>query len=95
MAKDSRNGLRGEAMGPPEAASLEMLIRRRARGPTRRAAVEDAVSRLVGRLADDVETWPRRDLAEDQIQYLLLDGWYPKVRIGKRARVPVLVARIR
>jgi transposase-like protein len=53
---------------------------------------KDAVSRLVGRLADDFETWQRRDLAEDQIQYLLMDGWYPKVRIGKRrVRVPVLV----
>jgi len=53
---------------------------------------KDAVSRLVGRLADDFETWRCRDLAEDQIQYLLMDGWYPKVRIGKRrVRVPVLV----
>jgi len=53
---------------------------------------KDAVSRLVGRLADDFETWRRRDLAEDAIQYLLMDGWYPKVRIGKRrVRVPVLV----
>ena len=53
---------------------------------------KDAVSRLVGRLADDFETWRRRDLAEDQIQYLLMDGWYPKVRIGqRRVRVPVLV----
>jgi transposase-like protein len=53
---------------------------------------KDAVSRLVGRLADDFETWRRRDLAADQIQYLLMDGWYPKVRIGKRrVRVPVLV----
>jgi transposase-like protein len=53
---------------------------------------KDAVSRLVGRLADDFETWRRRDLAEDQIQYVLMDGWYPKVRIGKRrVRVPVLV----
>jgi transposase-like protein len=53
---------------------------------------KDAVSRLVGRLADDFETWRRRDLAEDQIHYLLMDGWYPKVRIGKRrVRVPVLI----
>jgi putative transposase len=53
---------------------------------------KDAVSRLVGRLAEDFETWRRRDLAEDDIQYLIMDGWYPKVRIGKRrARVPVLV----
>src|SRR6266567_8585744 len=53
---------------------------------------KDAVSRLIGRLADDFETWRRRDLAADEIQYLLMDGWYPKVRIGKRrVRVPVLV----
>jgi putative transposase len=53
---------------------------------------KDAVSRLVGRLAEDFETWRCRDLAGDQIQYLILDGWYPKVRIGKRReRVPVLV----
>jgi len=53
---------------------------------------KDAVSRLVGRLADDFETWRRRDLAGDQIHYLLMDGWYPKVRVGKRrVRVPVLV----
>jgi putative transposase len=35
---------------------------------------KDAVSRLVGRLADDFETWRSRDLADDHIQYLLLDG---------------------
>ena len=53
---------------------------------------KDAVSRLVGRLAGDFETWRSRDLAADGIQYLLLDGWFPKVRIGKRrVRVPVLV----
>lgn len=54
---------------------------------------KDAVSRLVGRLAGDFETWRGRDLADESIQYLLLDGWFPKVRIGKRrVRVPVLVA---
>lgn len=53
---------------------------------------KDAVSRLVGRLAEDFETWRCRDLAEDDIRYLILDGWYPKVRIGRRReRVPVLV----
>ena len=53
---------------------------------------KDAVSRLVGRLAEDFETWRSRDLAEDVIQYLIMDGWFPKVRIGKRrVRVPVLV----
>ena len=53
---------------------------------------KDAVSRLVGRLAEDFETWRRRDLAEEDIRYLIMDGWYPKVRIGRRReRVPVLV----
>lgn len=53
---------------------------------------KDAVSRFVGRLADDCATWRHRDLGADGIQYVLLDGWYPKVRIGKRrVRVPVLV----
>jgi len=53
---------------------------------------KDAVSRLVGRLAADFKTWRERDLSTDDIRYLFLDGWYPKVRIGKRrVRVPVLV----
>jgi transposase-like protein len=53
---------------------------------------KDAVSRLVGRLAEDFAAWQTRDLADDQLRYLLLDGWYPKVRLGKRrVRVPVLV----
>src|SRR6266850_4274596 len=53
---------------------------------------KDAVSRLIGRLAGDFETWRCRDLADDQIQYLIMDGWYPKVRIVKRReRVPVPV----
>ena len=47
---------------------------------------------MVGRLAENFETWRRRDLAEDGIKYLIMDGWYPKVRIGqRRERVPVLV----
>ncbi len=53
---------------------------------------KDAVSRLTGRLAGDFAAWRSRDLAEEQIRYLFLDGWYPKVRLGKqRVRVPVLV----
>jgi putative transposase len=53
---------------------------------------KDAVSRLVGRLAEDFRAWQTRDLAGDEIRYLFLDGWYPKVRLGKRrVRVPVLV----
>lgn len=53
---------------------------------------KDSVSRLVGRLAEDFESWRQRDLSGDGIVYLVMDGWYPKVRIGKRrVRVPVLV----
>src|SRR5438105_164471 len=57
---------------------------------------KDAVSRLVGRLAGDFDTWRSRDLADETIQYLVMDGWFPKVRIGKRrVRVPALVAQAR
>ena len=53
---------------------------------------KDAVSRLVGRLREDFAAWAQRDLGELKIRYLFLDGWYPRVRIGKkRGRVPVLV----
>jgi putative transposase len=53
---------------------------------------KDAVSRLVGRLREDFETWRCRDLDEEDIRYVFMDGWYPKVRIGgRRERVPVLV----
>jgi transposase-like protein len=53
---------------------------------------KDAVSRLVGRLAQDFAAWSERDLAGESIRYLIQDGWYPKVRIGKRrVVVPVLV----
>ena len=53
---------------------------------------KDAVSRLVGRLKEDFERWQQRDLQDDHIRYLYMDGWYPKVRIDrKRVRVPVLV----
>jgi transposase-like protein len=53
---------------------------------------KDVVSRLVARLKDDFTAWRERDLSGEDIRYILLDGWYPKVRIGKkRERVPVLV----
>lgn len=53
---------------------------------------KDAVSRLVGRLREDFAAWAARDLGELRVRYLFLDGWYPRVRIGKkRVRVPVLV----
>jgi transposase-like protein len=57
------------------------------------ALSKDAVSRLVGRLREDFEAWGKRDLGELGIRYIFLDGWYPRVRIGKkRVRVPVLVS---
>jgi transposase-like protein len=53
---------------------------------------KDAVSRLVGRLRDEFTAWAARDLAAEEVCYVFMDGWYPRVRIGKkRARVPVLV----
>ena len=53
---------------------------------------KDAVSRLVGRLREDFAAWVARDLGALKVRYLFLDGWYPRVGIGKkRARVPVLV----
>jgi transposase-like protein len=53
---------------------------------------KDAISRVIGRLREDFAAWAQRDLGEHQIRYLFLDGWYPRVRIGKkRVRVPVLV----
>src|SRR5690348_9452304 len=53
---------------------------------------KDAVSRLVGRLRDEFTAWSTRDLAADEVCYIFMDGWYPRVRIGKkRSRVPVLV----
>ena len=47
---------------------------------------------MVGRLKSDFEEWRQRDLGTDAIRYLMLDGWYPRVRLGRRrVRVPVLV----
>jgi hypothetical protein len=43
---------------------------------------KDAVSRLVGPLAQDFAAWSERDLAGEAARYLIQDGWYPKVRIG-------------
>ncbi|MBV8356446.1 MAG: IS256 family transposase [Deltaproteobacteria bacterium] len=78
-------------------AYLSGINSRRLRGalsPLLRGAPlsKDAVSRLVGRLRDEFTAWSTRDLAADEVCYLFLDGWYPRVRIGKKcARVPVLV----
>ena len=54
---------------------------------------KDAVSRLVSRLKDDFAAWQSRDLSGEDVRYLILDGWYPRMRLaGSRHRVPVLVA---
>ena len=53
---------------------------------------KDAVSRLVARLKDEFDAWRERDLSLDDIRYLYMDGWFPKLRLGKRrVVVPVLV----
>lgn len=42
-----------------------------------------------GRLREDFEVWGQRNLAEHGIRCVFLDGWCPRVRIGKnRVRVP-------
>jgi transposase-like protein len=43
---------------------------------------KDAVSRLVGRLAEDFKAWSERDLPAEKIRYLVMDGWYPKFGLG-------------
>jgi hypothetical protein len=46
----------------------------------------------INKSRDEFTAWSARDLAAEEVCYLFLDGWYPRVRIGKkRARVPVLV----
>ena len=70
-------------------AYLSGINSRRLRGalsPLLRGAPlsKDAVSRLVGRLRDEFATWSVRDLAAEEVCYLFLDGWYPRVRIGKK-----------
>ena len=39
----------------------------------------------VGRLREDFAAWAQRDRGELKIRYLFLDGWYPRIRIGKSA----------
>src|SRR5690606_27331758 len=39
---------------------------------------KDAVSRLVARLRGAFETWRTRSLAEEDIRYVSMDGWYPR-----------------
>jgi len=68
MAKDSRNVSRDEAVLGVYLSGTNTRRIKGALAPLLRVGPlsKDAVSRLVGRLADDFETWRRRDLAEDQ-----------------------------
>lgn len=43
---------------------------------------KDAVSRLVGRMSEDFEFWRTRELANEDIVYVFMDGWYPKTRMA-------------
>lgn len=53
---------------------------------------KDAVSRLVARLKQEFDTWRERDLRSEDIRYLFMDGWFPKLRLGRqRVVMPVLV----
>jgi transposase-like protein len=46
----------------------------------------------VGKLKEDFAALATRDLSALKAHYLFLDGWYPRMRIGKkRVRGPVLV----
>lgn len=54
---------------------------------------KSAVSRLVSRLEESYERWRERDLAEEGIVYLYLDGMCLKVRSGRKVvSLPILVA---
>lgn len=54
---------------------------------------KSAVSRLAGRLREQREAWMSRDLAEEKIQYVFLDGFVvPVRRDGRVVRNPVLIA---
>jgi transposase-like protein len=60
--------------------------------PWRLCCAAGRCRKIIGRLRDDFETWRTRDLVDEDMRYVFMDGWYPKVRIGgRRERVPVLV----
>ncbi len=65
--------------------ALQPLLRG---GPLTRSSV----SRLVGRLREDFRSWQSRSLADEDMVYLYLDGWYVKIRVAGRVQtVPILV----
>src|SRR5262252_4549325 len=92
LSAQNRTGGRGDSgsvserhQHPPVRGALAPLLRGA-------PLSKDAVSRLVGRLREDFAVWATRELGALKVRYVFLDGWYPRVRIGrKRVRVPVLV----
>ena len=90
-AADRASG-RGDPGSVPERHQYPAAARRAGSAVARCAVVEGCGVALGGRLREDFAAWAKRDLGELNIRYLFLDGWYPRVRIGrKRVRVPVLV----
>jgi transposase-like protein len=52
----------------------------------------NGIAGLSGAINGAPSAWTARDLASEEVCYVFFDGWYPRVRIGKkRVRVPVLV----
>ncbi len=57
------------------------------------ALSKSTVSRVVSRLSEDFESWKRRDLGADDIAIIFFDGFFLKIRIGRKVEsVPVLCA---
>lgn len=53
---------------------------------------KSSISRLIVRLREYFDAWRERNLAEDDIRYLYLDGTYVPMRCGKKVtKVPVIV----
>jgi transposase-like protein len=50
------------------------------------------VSRITERLAEDLEAFRKRNLSEEDILYLFLDGTYVKYRVESERKEPVLTA---
>jgi transposase-like protein len=57
------------------------------------ALSKSTVSRIVARLSEGFEAWRTRDLSQEDIAIVFLDGFNLKIRLAKRVeRVPVLCA---
>jgi putative transposase len=57
------------------------------------ALSKSTVSRMVARLSEGFEAWRKRDLTQEDIALLSLDGFRLKIRLGKKVEsIPVLCA---